>query len=55
MIKRKDFEAMTTAEQKVFVELVGNYQVKVTKRKSEQKRMSDMPLFAPPKPKELFD
>ena len=55
MIKRRDFEAMSPEEQKLFLELVGNYQVKVTKRKSEQSRISDMPLFAPPKPKELFD
>ena len=55
MIKRKDFEKMTSEEKKVFLDLVGNYQVKVTKRKSEQARVSDVPLFAPPKPKELFD
>ncbi len=55
MIKRRDFEQMTPIEQKHFLELVGNYQVKVTKRKSEQARISDLPLFSIPKPKELFD
>lgn len=47
MIKRKDFDKMTPVEQKLFVELVGNYTVKVTKRKSLQKPISDLPLFAP--------
>ena len=54
MIKRRDFDKMSLEEQKVFLELVGNYQVKVTKRRGEQGRISDLPLFAPPKPKELF-
>lgn len=55
MMKRRDFDKMSPEEQKVFMELVGNYQVKVTKRRSEQGRISDLPLFAPPKPKGLFD
>ena len=55
MLKRRDFDKMSPEEQKAFIELVGNYQVKVTKRKGEQKRVSDLPLFAPEKPKELFD
>jgi hypothetical protein len=55
MMKRRDFDKMSASEQKQFLELVGNYKVKVTKRRSEQARISDLPLFAPPAPKGLFD
>ncbi|MDI9859876.1 hypothetical protein [Flectobacillus roseus] len=54
MMKRRDFEKMSPAEQKLFLELVGNYQVKVTKRKSEQKRNSDLPLFKKDEQTTLF-
>lgn len=54
MMKRKDFDKMSPSEQKLFLELVGNYQVKVTKRKTEQQRNSDLPLFKKDEQTKLF-